>query len=186
MFKIQFVTKEKLKSISTMNKLNNHSKLKVFKSGNYEYIYIYYKLGKNILRINTKNKVIKNGMTNDLLYNSRVDDYKKVNEKVIELKKLVDNYIRIKHEEYIPEINQKELEAILKDKTKKYYLSMADKVSTVVDLILPEPEPEIKIKLVNDYYTEFYNLKQKELNNSAGTKHYKSLQNALLDCLNPR
>ncbi|MBV5313250.1 MAG: tyrosine-type recombinase/integrase [Prolixibacteraceae bacterium] len=159
--------------------MNNQSTLKAYKSGLYEYIYIYFKLNGNVIRINTKNKVVKNGMTNDLLYNTKVEEYKKKNEKTLELKKLVDNYIRIQLEDFHPIVDQKKLEAILKSRGLTYKLSLADKIQLKPEDF--EGKIVLKPKYLNEFYQDFFNLKQKDLNEREGIKHYKSLQNALLD-----
>lgn len=163
-----------------MNKLNNQSTLKAYKSGNYEYIYIYYKLNGNVIRINTKNQVKKNGMTSDLLYNTKVEDYKKKNDKTLQLKKLVDNYVRVQLEDFRPVVNQTNLEDILNDRMLAYKLSLADRMQYKPEDFEPK-QPIIKTKYLNDYYQEFYNFKLIELNDRAGLKDYKSLQNALID-----
>ena len=163
-----------------MNKLSNQSTLKVYKSGDYQYIYIYYKLNGSLIRLNTKNKVIKNGMTTDLLYNAKVPEFKKLNEKTLQLKKLVDNYIRLKLDDFNPKVNQKEFEAILKSKALTYKLSI-DALSLYKPKDLKPVEPVVKFKSISQYYQEFYDYKKIDLNNRAGLKDYKSLQNALID-----
>ena len=163
-----------------MNRLNNQSTLKAYKSGDYEYIYIYYKLNGSLIRLNTKNKVVKNGMTADLLYNAKVPDYKNLNEKTLQLKKLVDNYIRLKLDDFNPKVNQKEFEAILKSKALTYKLSI-DALLLYKPKDLKPVEPVIKPKYLNQYYQEFYDFKKLDLNYRAGLKDYKSLQNALID-----
>lgn len=162
-----------------MSRLNNQSTLKVFKSGTYEYIYIYYKLNKNIIRINTKNEVIKGGMTKELLYNAKVEGYKIKNEKTLQLKSLVDNYIRIQLQNYKPDVNQKDLVRILSNKNDSYKLSLADKLQLKSNDF--EVKTIIKTKKINDYYSDFYNYKSIELNDRGGLKDYKSLQNAIID-----
>ena len=163
-----------------MSKLNNQSTLKAYKSGIYEYIYIYFKLNGNVIRINTKNRVEKKGMTTDLLYNAKVEDYRNKNDKTLQLKKLVDNYIRVQLEDFRPAINQANLEDILNDKLLSYKLSLADKLDLKSEYFEPK-QPIIKPKYLNEYYQEFYDFKLIELNDRAGLKDYKSLQNAIID-----
>ena len=138
-----------------MSKLNNQSTLKAYKSGIYEYIYIYFKLNGNVIRINTKNRVEKKGMTTDLLYNAKVEDYRNKNDKTLQLKKLVDNYIRVQLEDFRPAINQANLEDILNDKLLSYKLSLADKLDLKSEYFEPK-QPIIKPKYLNEYYQEFY------------------------------
>lgn len=69
------------------------SELKIFKSGEYEYIYIYWKQLGYFLRINTKFRTVPNQMTKELFFKSTVPDYEKKNDLIKEMKRLVDNYI---------------------------------------------------------------------------------------------
>lgn len=48
---------------------------------------------KSFIRINTKYKAVKNGMTKENLYKSNVDDYLKKNKYILTLKRRADNYI---------------------------------------------------------------------------------------------
>jgi integrase len=68
------------------------SELKIFKSNDYEYIYIYYKQN-CLVRINTKYTIVKNGMTKGMLYKNTVPDYKRKNDHIILMKQRVDKYI---------------------------------------------------------------------------------------------
>ena len=119
-------------------------------------------------------------MTTDLLYNARIPEDKKLNDKTLQIKKLVDNYFRLKVDDFNPKVNQKEFEAILKSK------ALTNRQS-IDALLLYKPkdlnpiEPVVKSKYINQYYQEFYDYKKNELNNRAGLKDYKSLQNALID-----
>ena len=88
--------------------MNTHSKLKISKSGEYFYLYIYYKLGKDILRIPTGEKVIKNMMTSNLLFSSKVEDYETKNKKINFLKSRVDMYIAVRADRPNQRVNQKE------------------------------------------------------------------------------
>ena len=69
--------------------ITKESELKLIKSGSYSFIYLYFKHKGNILRINTGNKPIKNGMTKELLYNSTAPNYKQFNEATKDLKQKV-------------------------------------------------------------------------------------------------
>jgi hypothetical protein len=68
------------------------SELKIFKSNDYEYIYIYYKQN-CLVRINTRYTTVKNGMTKGLLYKNTVPDYQKKNDHILLMKQRVDKYI---------------------------------------------------------------------------------------------
>lgn len=155
--------------------MSRNSQLKIFKSGNYSYVYIYFKYGKNIIRINTKKLVKKNGMTKENLYNSKVADFEKLNNETLKLKVLVDSYLLLKFRVYKPEISQKEcLQFISKD---YYNGNVFDGTPYTLDRFAP-PAPK---KMLNDYLTDFYNLKSKELVNRTGLKDYKSLYNAVIE-----
>lgn len=88
--------------------MNNHSVLKVNKSGKYEYIIIYYKLGKDILRIPTKEVYEKSKMNKDLTFNIRKEDNERINKRISVLKKKVDSYITDRLSYYVKKVNQKD------------------------------------------------------------------------------
>ena len=67
--------------------MNSASVLKHWKSGKYDYIYIYFKYKGNIIRINTKQKFIKGCHKKDLLYNNRMPNYLGLNQEIKNLKK---------------------------------------------------------------------------------------------------
>jgi len=154
---------------------NTQSVLKVLKSGKYEYIYIYFKLGRNLIRINTKHKVIKNGMTIDLFYKSTVPDYQRLNKNTKELRSKVNAYLMLKLSAPFPTVNQKECEHFI---TTDYYRNVFNGTPYVSSKQVKPAEP---IKSINDYYADFYNYKSIELNQRLGLKDYKTLQNALTD-----
>jgi integrase len=147
--------------------MNTISKLKNFKSGAYEYLYVYFKYKGNLIRINTGQKFIPGMHKQDLLYNARMSDYKLLNRKIIDIKQKVDKYLLNKFQYQRPTVNQKECLVYLKDG------------------ILPSSVPtiliEYKKKNFMDFFNEFYQFKEIELQNKASLKDYKSLQNALLD-----
>ncbi len=94
--------------------MNTQSKIKVLKSGDYSYLYIYFKSGKDLLRMNTKYLFIKGKMTKDMLFSSKVDDYESKNKEILELKAAVDSYVFVKQKEVLPAYSQKELKHFLK------------------------------------------------------------------------
>jgi len=144
--------------------ITKESTIKEIKSGSYSFLYLYFKYQNSILRINTGNKPIKNGMTSQLLYNSTVANYKQYNEATEELKSKVDSYIRMKLSEFKGSVNQKEC--------LKY-------IANPVEFKKVEPEPE---KTVLYYFEEFVKFKNKELSgNSNSMGNYWSLQKNLID-----
>ena len=158
--------------------MKTQSELKVYKSGNYEYIYVYYRLNNTLIRINTKNKYEKNFMQKDLYYKSNFPDRIALNERTQEIKLRVDDYIRTKLAEPFPEINQKECKEYIADKNYVKDLRNPKKFFRYVDYI-GEPQPIEKSVL--EYFTEFYQLKIKAVNHNRDSyKKYYTLQNALL------
>ena len=148
--------------------MKTQSVLKVFKSGKYEYIYVYYKLGVNLIRINTGNKYIKSYMTADLFYTGRMEDYVDLNQKTKDLKWKVDRYISKKLDYFNPKVSQKECESFI-DGTWDDPKSSSSKSYTN------------KNKTLLEHYEGFYEFKQKELNNKPSVKDYLSLKNAITD-----
>jgi len=86
--------------------MNTQSKLKINKSGGHEYIIIYFKKGKDMLRIPTDEEVVKGKMTEKLLFTSKVEDYQSKNKKILNLKEKVDTYILIESRQQFPKYNQ--------------------------------------------------------------------------------
>jgi hypothetical protein len=149
--------------------MNTESKLKVFKSGNYEYLYIYYRRKENLLRINTGYKFIQGMHKQDLLYNAKMDNYQSLNQQIEQKKQKVDEYITNRLRSYKQIVNQQECQ---------YFIKTGDFFSTQV-----QPQQRIN-KTFWDYYSEFYSFKSTELQNKPSLKDYKSLENALLDYQN--
>lgn len=144
--------------------IHTESQLKDFKSGNYTFIYLYFKYKGKILRINTGNKPVKNGMTKELLFNSSVENYKLLNEETKVLKSKVDSYIKMKLSEFKGVINQKECIRYI-DSPKEF------------TEVTPLPE-----KNVLYYFDEFIAFKQKELSeNSNSLGNYHSLKLNLIN-----
>jgi integrase len=130
--------------------MNSESKLKVFKSIGYDYLYVYYKLGKNMLRIPTGEQVVKGKMTKDLLFNSKVEDFERKNKEILELKLKVNAYIMAKSREYYPTISQKECKKFLQEFYMRGDLMSGKKYVPLQPLpILPDSKP--LIKYIEDY-----------------------------------
>lgn len=87
--------------------MNTQSKLKINRSGGHDYIIIYYKKGKDMLRIPTGEEIVKGKMTEKLLFNAKVDDYQSKNRKILELKKKVDTYIMMESRNQNPRYSQR-------------------------------------------------------------------------------
>ena len=150
------------------------SQLKLVKQGKYDYIFIYYKLKDTIIRINTGNEVIKSCLRKDLLYNTKMKDYEKLNDKTLKLKRKVDNYISYRLENGWKFLTQEECGAFVKSEQEdfrrylysgEYYVEFA----------------QTRKKTLNDYLEEFYNFKKDVLNNRASYKDYLSMANSIKD-----
>ena len=87
--------------------MNTQSKLKINKSGGHEYIIIYFKKGKDMLRIPTDEEVIKGKMTEKLLFTSKVEEYQAKNKRILNLKEKVDTYILMESRQQFPRYNQR-------------------------------------------------------------------------------
>ena len=146
--------------------MKTQSVLKVFKSGDYEYIYIYFKLGVNMLRINSGNKYVKSYMNADLTFTRKMPDYEELNGKTTALKMKVDAYINRKLQYAKPVVSQKECMLWLQGKY--------DEPNTLAINLKVN-----KNKTVLDFYSDFYTYKQKQLNHQPSTVDYKALQTAL-------
>jgi hypothetical protein len=96
--------------------MNTKSQLKVFRSSGYDYLYVYYKLGKNMLRIPTDKKIVKGKMTKDLLFSSKVEGFEELNKTIMEMMQKVDDYIYVKLREHFPVISQKECKKFIQER----------------------------------------------------------------------
>lgn len=110
--------------------MNTQSKLKINKSGGHEYIIIYFKKGKDMLRIPTDEEIIKGKMTEKLLFTSKAEDYQSKNKKILNLKQKVDTYILIESRQEYPRYSQRKCirfvtqeKAVIGHSTPKYQRS---------------------------------------------------------------
>ena len=145
--------------------MNFQSTLKHYRSGKYDYIYIYYKHKGDVIRINTHMPYMKGMHRKDLLYSSKVEFYKLKNDQIIDLKKKVDEYISKELATYGGRVNQKRCQK---------YIETGELHQSYI-YITP------KKKSFFDFYDEFYEFKKRELQNRPSVKDYKSLENALRD-----
>lgn len=142
------------------------SKLRVYNNNGYKYIYIYYKEDNHTLKINTRFEYVKNKMTADNLYNSKMKDHAKLNAYIQEMQWVVDSYINLVSG-HRP-VNQQECMRFVKEN--KYH---ASKVPV---------EKLNKITSLSDYYAKFFKEKQEEpLLKLISLKNYKSFENFLID-----
>jgi site-specific recombinase XerD len=135
--------------------MNIQSVLKVNKSGKYEYIVIYFKLGNNILRIPTKEIYEKSKVNKDLTFNSKKEDYEKINKKISFIKYNVDRYIRRRLQDFKPSVNQKDCLLWL----------------TEGEYVKENIEKAEKNKTALEWFKTFYDYKLGELGDSANNYH---------------
>jgi integrase len=153
------------------------AQLKVFKSGNYEYIYVYFKLRKGVIRVNTGNKFTAYKMTKELLFNASEPNHREANVKTLELLEKVNGYIKFKLSEYRGEVNQKEcLHYITSSNYTRGLNNVLIRINDFTGI-----ETQIKpAKTVMDILNDFITVKESELKgktNSLG--NYWSLRTNL-------
>ena len=142
------------------------SKLRVYNNNGYKYIYIYYKEDNHTLKINTKFEYVKNKMTVDNYYNSKMKDHKKFNGHIQEMQWVVDTYINLVSG-HRP-VNQQECMRQVKEN--KYHASKVP-VETIS-----------KITALSEYYDQFFKDKKDEpFLRTISLKNYISLRNFLND-----
>ncbi len=88
--------------------MNTTSKLKAYKSGDYTYIYIYFKYKGNVIRINTKKEYKKGYHKQDLYYNTKMDGYELKNLQIHNLQAKVNMFISDRLQFFGGKITQKE------------------------------------------------------------------------------
>jgi hypothetical protein len=156
--------------------MKTQSQFTTTKSGTYEYIYVYFRLNNQVLRIKTGNRVIKGKMTKENVYTTSVTNYAVLNQAMREIKRRVDDYITTQLSSVKPNIVQKDCEAYIDEKN---WIRFAENVA-IYKPALPKIAVENE-KALLEYYTEFFDFKQRQLAYSIGCKDYKSLNNALND-----
>jgi len=150
--------------------MNSHSILKHFKSGNYDYIYIYFKYKGKLIRINTDQKYLEGMHRKDLYYSAKMADYEYLNQIIMNLHKKVEQYILRK----LSYVDSKRISVSQKECL--HYLKTGE-----FDISTNEPLQQTKKLTFIAYYDQFIEYKRIELNDSPSMKDYKSLKNALLD-----
>lgn len=151
--------------------MNSVSVLKNWKSGKYDYIYIYFKHKGNIIRINTQQKYIQGCHKKDLFYNTKMPNYIGLNQEIKNLKNKVDQYIIYKMRHWRPDINQKGCQHYIK--TGNFEIDNQRLRQHLIELAPPKD-----LTLI-EHYTDFLQHKQKQFNGSDSIKDYKSLGIAL-------
>lgn len=159
--------------------MKTQSELKLVDNNGYKHIILYFKYKNQMLRIPTHNKYIKSYVQKDLYYNSGMDDYKKLNDRTNELKRRVDDYIKRKLSEPFPHFSQKECIDFIDEKHyKKSYDGTYLRLTDYLQKSESQPEP----KTVLQHFTDFFEIKKKELlNHYHSYKKYITLENLLKD-----
>ena len=142
------------------------SRLRVYNNNGYKYIYIYYKEDNHTLKINTRMQWVKNKMTTDNFYNSKMKDHKKLNGRIQEMQWVVDTYINLMSGH--KPINQQECMRFVKEN--KYHATQSPVESIT------------KITALSEYYDQFFeDKKNNPLLRPISLKNYKSFKNFLTD-----
>ena len=149
--------------------MNTQSQLKVFSSSGYDYLYIYYKLGKNMLRIPTEQKVVKGKMTKDLLFSAKVEDYENKNKIIIELKSKVDDYIFVKLKEHYPTISPKECKKFIQERYMRGDLFSGKRYEPL--------KPAVKTKSLIPYIEEYIAYRKSKNTRRSTAKEFTTMLN---------
>ncbi len=145
------------------------SKLRVYNNNGHKYIYIFFKEDGHALKINTKLEYVKNKMTADNLYNSKMKDFNKLNGHIQEMQWVVDSYINLVSGH--KPVNQQECQRYLKEN--KYHASKVpiETMSNITGLL--------------EHYKKFLEAKKESpFLKPVSLKNYKSFMNFLTDFQN--
>ena len=149
--------------------------LKAYKSGSYSYIYVYFKHSKDIIRINTGNKVIEGKMTADMLYKSTVEGYEKLNKDTNLLISKVNNYINLRSRETNkPRFNQTEALRFIKE---DYYKNINGSGINSYKYLLEQREKEENKTTVLKEFDKFIRIKSTMMN----TDVYNTVRKILVE-----
>ncbi len=142
------------------------SQLRVYNNNGYNYIYVYYKEDNHTLRINTKFRYVKNKMTADNRYNSKMKDHEKLNGHIDEIQWCVDSYINLVSGHH--PVDQKECMKYVKEN--KYHASKVPSSSVN------------KITSLSEYFEKFFESKKNSpFIKTISLKNYTTLRNFLND-----
>jgi len=130
--------------------MKRSSQVKAFTSNKQKYLYVYYKLGNNIIRIPTGFKYIEGKMTKQNLFSSKVEGYEEKNRQVQVLLRQVDNYISYEFTSFYPEVSQKKCKTYLKEK-----YNQGSIYPKVKDVQLPISGNSQEIKSLVEYIEEY-------------------------------
>jgi len=168
--------------------MKTQSTLKVVKATSggveYKYIYVYYKANGKMLRIPTQCQYIEGKMTKHLMYTSLVKGHADQNQRMREIIKRVDEYIAHKIRQPDFEVNQVECQAYIHNRNYKlvgdvtYFNNI--KIYEYRRISETTNRDDHK-KTINDYYSDFYEFKERDLYGRPGFKDYKTIRNVLID-----
>ncbi len=152
-------------SIYTMKSFKT-STLSIRQNNGHKYIYVYYKENNHEIRINTRFEYVKNKMTSENFYNSKMKDHEKLNGHIQEIKWVVDSYINLVSGHR--SINQRECMQSVKENM--YHASQVP-VETLS-----------KITGLSEYYAQFLEAKKSNpFIKPISLKNYQSFKNFLTD-----
>lgn len=155
--------------------MEKQAKLKVVKTGKYQYLYVRWKEYDTELRVNTgKNYKSATYHTVDLFYNSKYPDYKKENEALKELLEKTNKYIHAcKKNKRKP--SSKELKEYLRGKLHLDFKHPLFKKDGGSDVDLNSSAS------LFDLFGKFYAYKKSSLRSKYSFKDYTSLRNVLME-----
>jgi hypothetical protein len=153
--------------------MNTQSKLKITKSNGYEYLIVYYKKGRDILRIPTGQEVVKDKMTKGLFFTAKVEDYYAKNIKLEKLLNGVDAYVRFELQRPNPRFFQNDCLEFLKDGRSFIYEGKSTKDKELSKIVTDKKDTKPLVKYIDEYVQY-----RKDRNTTRGTaKEFTTLLN---------
>lgn len=163
-----------VKASTSQTTINATSKLKIIKTGNYEYLVIYFKKGKDILRIPTGQRVIKGKMTPQLFFEESVTGYYEKNIKLLDLMNSVDAYIMFEIKKPNPSFKKGDCLEFIEKGGKQY----------IYDKIGANPKNTLTISKKNKsmiQYVDDYIQYRKDRNTTRNTaKEFTTMRNRMI------
>lgn len=124
--------------------------LKVFRSGQYEYLYVYYKEKGEIIRINTKHKYVKSYANIDLTFNAKKPDYKQVNKQLTTLLNKVNKYITHCHNNFV-KVSQKDCKKYLGGELQYFDTYKENNYAIYYNMFLEDKKKDRAYKTIENY-----------------------------------
>ncbi len=166
----------KTKPFSGPTFTNATSTLKIIKTGSYEYLIVYYKRGKDILRIPTGEKVIKGKMTPQLFFDKTVEGYYLKNIKLMDLLNGVDAYIMFEIKKPNPSFKQGDCLEFIKQGGRQYIYNKIAAGEDATSIVIPNGKKDKPLV----QYIEEYIKYRKDRNTARNTaKEFTTMLNRL-------